>query len=277
MATYLLWGAPSNGKSYYATLIAILEMLSGRKVFSSYPIIYTMPLTIFQVIKNLIYRIYNIISWYLLFKVHHNLYWYKPIELIKNKVYSTYKWEHKYIEAGLLDCCIIIDEGYLEFNCHDKLPVIEHTFFATSGHNNNDIYVIAQNYSRINVAIRELANYFIYVYKFSNPFSIRNKTGRKQLTPLLFTVETYIKEEDFRIRNINPKVIWEKKRVWFKKSIANAYDTQYYRLTQKLIHPVLWITELKQKKEEQKKDIKPIPVNLGCLTEVFPELAGIEF
>jgi hypothetical protein len=273
MATTLLWGAPSAGKSYYATLIAIIEMLLGRRVFSSYPIVYTKPLSIFQRIKNLIITVYNLIQWFLLFRVHKNIKWYNPREYIKNKVYSTFEWKHEYVSKGLNDCCIIIDEGYLEFNCHDKLPVIEHTFFATSGHNDNDIYIIAQNYARINVAIRELANYFVYVTKFSNPFSSRQKSGRKQLLPLFFTIETYIKEEDFKYRNINKGAIYEKKREWFNKDIASAYDTQYYRLTEQDINPRLWIDIVKEKEKGKKRNslgFNGIPKE--DLSTTFPEL-----
>jgi hypothetical protein len=262
MATTLLWGAPSNGKSYIATLWAILEMIAGRRVFSSYPIVYTMPLSLIQRLKNLIIYLYNLVSWILLFKVHHNIKWYYPIDYIKNKVYSSYKWEHSYIDTGINDSSIYIDEGYKYFNCHDKLTSNEHDFFALSGHNNNDVYVIAQNYMRINVAIRELANYFVYVTKFSNPFSMRNKTGRKQLTPLFFNTEMYISEADFKMRTINPKVIYEKKRIWFNSNIAEAYNTQYFRTLEQELKPVLWINELKEKKKKREEKVlafKPAP------------------
>lgn len=294
MATTLLWGAPSNGKSYIATMIAIAEMLLGRRVFSSYPIIYIRPLSIRHKVVNLIIYFIFLIKILIFYIIKYSkkciYYLYKKIhksstflrffittkpqytQKYKNKMYSTYKWEHSYTNAGLNDCCIIIDEGYLEFNCHEKLPIEEHTFFATSGHNNNDIYIIAQNYSRINIAIRELANYFIYVYKFSNPFSVQSKTGRRQLTPLFFTVETYIREEDFKMRNINPKVIWERKRVLFNKNVAKSYDTQYYKLDEKEINPQLWITILKDKEKIEKKEILGDSISKKDFAEVFPEL-----
>lgn len=235
MATHLVWGAPSQGKSYISTSIAVHALLEHKKVFTNYPVIYEKPLKINQKIYNAYSKLYNKIISYL--PLRCNLF-YKAV--YKKEILSTYKWQKDYIYAGLNNVVILLDEAYTEFNCHNKLPIDEHTFFATTGHNCNEVYLIAQNYSRINVAIRELANFFVFVHKFSNPLSLLPSKGRKQLTPLFFTVETYISEEDYKYRRINKYAIYERKRHWFNINIAKAYDTQYFKSIEKPLTLQLW-------------------------------------
>jgi len=224
MASHIISAAPSQGKSYWATFLAVMLLLEGKIVFTNYPIIYKVPYTIKQQIINIYRRLTR-----------------KP--LIEQKQLSTSKWDDNYVSMGLHDCTIILDEAYKLVNCHTRLTDDQHDFFATTGHNNVDVYVIAQNYRRINLIIREMAT-FIIISKFSNPFSLLSKEGRKQLTPLVFTIRTYLSERDYQMSGIKADLLYEKKRHLFRKDIANAYNTQYYRKKAKPIKTVTWLEEM---------------------------------
>lgn len=229
---HLIWGAPSQGKSYYATLLIIEFLKAGKRVFSNYPVFYTVPLALWQKVINFVYRLFK-----------------KPARYIP-KVLSPLRWEEDYIYASLTNCIIVLDESYRYFNSHKRSVEDDvHTFFATTGHNDVDVYLIAQHYNRINLVIREVANYYIYVIKTSNPFSIRGKR-KGELSPLFFTAEYYISEDDFRLRRIQDTLA-DKRRVWFSKKVAQAYNTQYYRTKEKSIDPkpITWLEDMQRPKD----------------------------
>ncbi len=235
MTSYIISAAPSQGKSLLATKIAVDLLKEGKTVFSNYPIIYSIPFTFKEKIKNLFLRI-------------------KKQPLIQKKQLSSNKWDDNYIDCGLHDCTIILDEAYKLVDCHCKLTASQHDFFATTGHNNVDIYVIAQNYARINLVIREMATFYI-VSKFSNPFSLVSKNGRKELTPLFFTLDIYLSERDYNLKGMKKDALYKTKRVWFNKDIAEAYQTQYYRQKAKPITVISWLDDMKQKDDSTMKEI----------------------
>ncbi len=224
MTNHIVSAKPSAGKSYYMTKKAVDLMKNGEKVFSNYPIIYTYPLTLLQRIKN----VYRCIAK-------------KP--LIEGKQLSSFKWDDNYFEVGLHDCTIILDEAYKIVNCHNKLTDAQHDFFATTGHNNVDIYVIAQNYARLQLVIREMAM-FIIISKISNPLSFISKEGRRELTPLFFIADFYLSEMDYNLMKMRKYSIFKTERVFFDINIAKAYDTQYYRRKEKPITVISWIQDM---------------------------------
>jgi len=258
MASNIISAAPSQGKSYYATLLACNFLKENKVVFTNYPIIYTVPLKLFQKIANIIaYILYILllIKWYIL-NCFYRYYpkktlilktrykpQYKPV--FYNIILSTNVWKDEYVDFGLHDCVVILDEAYKIVNCHNKMTDNQHDFWATSGHNNVDIYVIAQNYRRINIVIRELST-FIIISKFSNPFSLLSKEGRKQLTPFIFSISTYLSESDYMFKTIRKDALYDKKRVLFNTSIANAYNTQQYRREEKKIEIETWLQKMKK-------------------------------
>src|SRR3990172_1610588 len=140
-------------------------------------------------------------------------------------------------------------------NCHTKLSDSQHDFFATTGHNNIDVYIIAQNYRRINIVIREMA-LFIIISKFSNPLSLMSKSGRKELTPLFFTVETYLSEREYQLKGIKKDAVYEKKRILFNTAIANSYNTQYYRRLAKTIERISWYDDMQKNNISSLNEIK---------------------
>jgi len=246
MSSNIISAAPSQGKSYWATFLSVMLLKDKKIVYTNYPVIYTVPYTL----KELIINIYR--------KLRK-----KPP--IPHKQLSTRKWKDEYVSMGLHDCTIILDEAYKLVNCHTRLTDEQHDFFATTGHNNVDVYVIAQNYRRINLIIREMAT-FIIISKFSNPLSLLSKEGRKQLTPLVFTVRTYLSERDYQMSGIKADLLYEKTRHFFRKDIASAYNTQYYRKKAKPIESITWLDDMNneslatwtiennKKEEEMKKE-----------------------
>ena len=117
---------------------------------------------------------------------------------------------------------IVIDEGYIDYSSRDfkSFDKETHTFFATNGHNNNDIYLIAQNPARLDLIIREMTNVFIHVRKHSFPWST---------APLWFTVEGFLTQEDFALRHSSPEAVYTRRQLYPSKQVKKAYDTHYYR------------------------------------------------
>lgn len=155
---------------------------------------------------------------------------------------SSYRWEKKKVYENITDSVIIIDEAYRDYNSRQfkDFSVDEHTWFATNGHLNNDIYIIAQNPSRVDVVIREMCNEFIFVDKFHPwwiPFLNR---------PLWFRVLIYLDFDEFKMR-MQP---YYSQIQLFKQKYADAYDTHYYRTEEHGLHETwkeyLLINKLKE-------------------------------
>jgi len=240
---YLYWAPPSQGKSYLGTYTAIDLLKKGKVVFSNYPIIYKIPLPIYKSVINSIYKLFR-----------------KKPKYVSKEL-STFEWNVDFLYANLNDCAVILDEAYRYFNSHKRSVEDDaHEAFATCGHNNVDFYIIAQHYNRINLVIREIANYYVWISKTSNPFSILNRGGRdNELTPLFFTMEYYISEDDFRMRRVK-ETAWQKKRIWFNKRIANAYNTKQFKKVPKPIKARKWnqstdiiekVIEIETKREDE--------------------------
>lgn len=182
---YIIWAPPRKGKTYYATHIAV------------------------QNLKRI-------------FKGKGN----------KRKVFSNYPIYHKkwgsslYLDRNTLnyditDSIIIFDEAYRDFNARTffKFTKKEHTFFATNGHDNNDIYLIAHGIGRIDSVIREMVDTFFFVKKYGIPFMDR---------PLFFNIEGYIDLIDIAQRH-RYNTVYSSFWLPFKKDVAKAYDTHFFR------------------------------------------------
>ena len=217
---YIIWGIPGGGKSYYGTYIAIKEMMkrkTNKRVFSNYPIQ-------LQISSGIIQKIINIIP---IIKIEN-----KKIIFVKKPplqpiVHSTYIWEDRYIYSGITNAVIILDEAYRDFSSKESYDFKKdkHTFFATNRHNDLDIYIIAQHPDRIEVIIREMCNIFYYIFKWKNPI-----TGK----PLWFDISGYLSQEDFKLRNLKTDMRFSHERIWFRKQIAEAYDTKFFRKEPKI-------------------------------------------
>lgn len=138
----------------------------------------------------------------------------------KNK--STLVWESGYETEPITDSLIIIDEAYRYFNSRNykNFTDEEHFFFATSGQNENDIILIAHSPARLDTVIREIASLFLFVKKITIPLTEY---------PLWFRTEGYLDEISLSRRAMSKEAFDSVEHHIFRKKIAKAYDTHFFR------------------------------------------------
>ncbi|HZK71717.1 MAG TPA: zonular occludens toxin domain-containing protein [Clostridia bacterium] len=152
--------------------------------------------------------------------------------IVTDKV-STLVWKPDLVDSDIVDSLIIIDEAYRDFNSRNfkNFSSSEHFFFATNGHNNIDIILIAHSPARLDTVIREMASYFFFVKKVHLPFSTR---------PLWFRVEGFLDEISLSQRFVHKTLSYSVEHYLFKRSVARAYDTHYFR--KNIITPTVYST-----------------------------------
>jgi uncharacterized protein YqkB len=182
---YIIWAPPRKGKTYFATNIAINALKKISKKRGS---------------KNKVFSNYPIFH---------------------KKYGSTLFWDKDTYQYNITDSLIIIDEAYRDYNArkYHKFSNEEHTFFATNGHSNNDIFLIAHGIHRLDSVIREMVDQFYFVKKYGIPFVEK---------PLFFIIEGYLDEIDIANR-YRRDAVYSKQWLWFKKSVAECYDTHYFK------------------------------------------------
>jgi hypothetical protein len=222
---YIIWAPPREGKSFYATYLVLKELQkkNGKKCYTNYPVIYERPLSFFDKVKNIKRKIKNRLKSSLNVIETRKYRKYQYQEMIKPKIFSSYKWDSEYIYSGVRKSLVILDEAYNEgVNSREwvNFDKDKHLFFSTNGHNDLDIYLIAQNPARIDTVIREMCNYFIFVAKNCFPWSNE---------PLWFTVEYYLSIEDFQKRKSDEDKTWSRIRIGKSKDVMASYDTHWYR------------------------------------------------
>jgi len=214
---YIIWAAPRKGKTYFATswIVDTLKAIHKGK--------------------------------------HH-----------KNKVFSNYPvyhkkwgsslyWNRETINYEITDSLIVIDEAYRDYSSRKwhKFLTEEHTFFATNGHNNNDIVFIVHGINRLDPVIREMADQFYFVKKYGLPF-----IGR----PLFFKIESYLDEMDIAQRYRRDSVHGEI-FLRFKKDVANAYNTHFFREMENSNYDYISWTDLYTKDKVMKIEDEDVTTN----------------
>jgi hypothetical protein len=213
---HIWWGAPREGKTYSCTRLAVERMLKGRRVYSNYPIITR-----------------------------------------GKKVFSSLVWEDKFIYEPIHNADIFIDEAYRSYSSRDFKNFTKdmHTFFATNGHNDLEIHLIAQNPARVDLIIREICNYFHFVRKVSIPWIFRNPEG-KFSRPLWFVDWVFLSEDDMVSRS-KERVQYIERHL-FSKKFAEAYDTHYYRNRDlKPLPLVTWLEKIEKENDQEVKKVSP--------------------
>ena len=230
---YIIWGAPSEGKSYVVVHLVLKRMIEAWKkerkeihVYSNFPIMYTIPFTRFEKFYNLTAKL---LKW----------------KQIKPKTLSSFKWEDEYQFSGMNDSIIIWDEAYRiqGMSSRERMSKEQHDFIDTNEQDNNDFYVIAQHFNRLEIIMKEVS-YLLNVHKTSNPFSKINdgKSGGRQgqLTPWFFSTEYYLTEDDLKLRRVSEKACYKRERIWFNKGFGMAYDTRAFRKHGEVKNPKRW-------------------------------------
>ena len=213
---YIYWAPPRQGKSYWATAEVVALLLEGKRtVYTNYPV----------VVK------------------------------LKDGTYRASKiWTPDMAHKNIVSADIIIDEAYVDYSSREykKFSVDLHTFFATNGHNDLNIILLAQNPARIDLIIREMCSSFHYIKKTAVPYwlwrpyaKIKNLLGGdvdpNRPRPLFFTQYVYLTEKDMAA--VNGETAWQVNRLWFDHKVASSYDTHYYRNQGEIYQGVSWLTK----------------------------------
>lgn len=174
----IVWAPPRRGKTFFVTGEMIRRLKRGRKVFSNYPIV------------------------------------------SRDRKYSSKVWDWQYRKEAIMDCEIVMDEAYNDVSSRDfkKFSVEDHAFFATCGHNDINFWLIAQDYSRVDLIIREMCEEYIVVKKYCIP-------GTE--VPLFFTATGYGSEKDMAL--MDEEKVLSFQFIPFSSDVAKAYDTHYFR------------------------------------------------
>lgn len=219
---YIFWAPPRKGKTYTATLWALEYMQKIKKGKSSKS----------HVFSN--YPIYD------------------------KKLGPTLFWNADSIQYNITDSLIIIDEAYRDYSSRkwQKFSTEEHTFFATNGHNNNDIIFIVHGINRLDPVIREMADSYFFVKNLTLPFMKR---------PLYFKIEVFVDEIAIAQRysgHSRHGVIYQR----FKMRVAKAYNTHFFReIKDPNISYLTW-TDLHNISQDNIKNVK-LESDGKCLKE----------
>lgn len=228
---YIVWAPPKKGKTYFVTLKAVKALIKGRrKVISNYPIIFHRPLSFVQKSKNLIITILK----------KSGMKRFSGLEFVQGELLSSLVWEKKFLQGGIQDSMIILDEAYDLVGSRDyrNFSKESHSFFATNGHDDNDFWLIAHHPGRIDVIIREMCNIFYYVKKIG--------IGERAL---LFIVNGYLSEEDFVKRKSEKSSVYSRNIIFPSDLVQGAYNYKYYRNKNPNERFETWVD--KQKREQK--------------------------
>ena len=140
--------------------------------------------------------------------------------IIHNKYGSTLFWNKQTIQYPVRNALIVIDESFKDYSSRNYrgFTTEEHLFFAINRHNNLDIVFIVQGVPRLDTILREMITEFLFVKKYSIPFTNR---------PLFFKIEGFEDETAIANRYRN-NTMHSTSWVRFKKSVGNSYDTHFY-------------------------------------------------
>lgn len=205
--TIRLWcGLPRDGKSYNVVKRKMARMIQGRQVYTNFPLIF----------------------------IH------------RGKRYSSLEWKDEYMYEPLVDCDIVLDEAYRSVSCRDtkSFDIDQHTFFCTNGHNGLEIDLIFQAIARCEIIIREIVDEFHIVKKFSIPW-FRPNPERKYEKIIWFLDTVYQQGKVLGSPELKPELSLYTARTLFSMTVANAYDTHFYRTGAQIkFQPVSWETKL---------------------------------
>ena len=211
---YILYAPPGEGKSYVATHLILEYLRKGRDTYSNFPVI-------------------------------------SPDMKLVSRM-----WNKKLMKENIFDSAIFIDESYKDFNSREYKTFTkdDHDWFATSGHNQNSIWLLTQNPQRIDVVIREVANFYVAVEKVEIPLLE---------IPIYFWLYYYRSEEEMRVSKYGFAEPWDTQRIWFNWFTASSYDTRFFRKpTITLYHGKTWFDVFEEKNFEYKP---PVPSGMAFL------------
>ena len=164
------------------------------------------------------------------------------------------------MKKNIFNSAIFIDESYKDFNSREykTFSKDDHDWFATSGHNQNSVWLLTQNPQRIDTIIREVANFYVFVEKVEIPLLD---------IPLYFRLYYYRSEEEMRVSKYGLAEPWDYQRIWFNWYVASSYDTRFFRKNTELLYQGLtWLQIFAERNFEFKP---PIPSGIAFLKMVI--------
>ena len=211
---YIIVAPPRSGKTYFATRLAVDNLIPKRSLYQ-YILSKIRPDSCTPLpTQNLVFTNYPVVD--------------------PKTGLSTYRWISSYSKENIQDATIIIDEAWQDYSSRNYKNFTKdmQAFFAMNGHNNNDIYIIAQNAARVDVIIREMCNELYYIRKISIPFTDY---------PLFFIAYIYNDLNEMARMTPDPFLAVKKRYILFRKRYALAYDTHYFRNTKPPVTPQTWL------------------------------------
>lgn len=208
--------------------------LRNKKVITSYPVIYAKPLNIKEKIRNAI------------FKLMHRKTQSKDLPCQKQIFESlawediNMKWKRDFWQESIHDAEIFIDEAQdagLSNREWQSLSAQARRFIYAHRHNDNNIHVVSQSADDIDVYFLRRCQNFIEIKKrqwkfLKNPSSFSLNYYRT-IDDYYSRMELVGKKKGGMFGSLSVKkkdtARFKRKKIKFNKSIAEAYNTKFYR------------------------------------------------
>lgn len=175
----LVFGPPSNGKSYIGTEAGLDFMERSRRCFSNY------------IIRSVDGR------------------------------FCSRVWKKEYMHENLTGSVIIWDEMQVDFwsRMFKDTTVEQLAWFTQLAQYEITIYMMTQHYDNLEISLRRVVNWWIYVEKVVIPILD---------IPLYFNVYTFDNFDRFNEFQHGRADPYFFERLWFNKDVAAAYDTKFF-------------------------------------------------
>lgn len=142
----------------------------------------------------------------------------------RNGKFCSYVWEPKLMQENLSGQVIILDEAHKYYWSRDfkSFTQADKDWWSTTGHNEVTIYVLTQELARIDVIITDKATMIWDIEKIQVPILE---------IPICFRVTQWPSKEAYQagIKGMMAKPPIAIKYYFFNQSIADMYDTHYFR------------------------------------------------
>lgn len=167
----------------------------------------------------------------------------------RNGKHCSYVWEQKLMNENLSGQVIVLDEAHKYYWSRDfkSFTQADKDWWSTTGHNEVTVYVLTQELARIDCIITDKATMIWDIEKIQIPILE---------IPICFKVTQWPSKEAYQagIKGLMAKPPIAVKYIFFKQSIADMYDTHYFKSAFGV--PYIGITWC-QKAKMDNKPIKP--------------------
>lgn len=186
----------------------------------------------------------------------------------RNGKHCSYYWEPKLMHENLSGQVIVLDEAHKYYWSRDfkNFTQFDKDWWSTTGHNEVTVYVLTQELSRIDVIITDKATMIWDIEKIMIPILE---------IPICFKVTQWPSKEAYQagIKGLMAKPPIAVKYIFFKQSIADMYDTHYFKSA--FGEPYIGMTWCQKAKQDNKPIKPPYPTKFQQLIMYRDELYEI--